>query len=57
MEDNAFKFMMEAAKDLEKGKSKTFTCPICGGTANAFKSSYNGHIAAHCEKCGFAVRQ
>ena len=46
------KFMEIASKTCEeKGKQYDFTCPICGGKAQAIKNTYNGHLWAKCEKC------
>lgn len=50
-------FIGEAHKDLEKGQSKDFICPICGGNAHAAKASNNGHLHAYCENCKMSIMQ
>ena len=35
----------------------TFVCPICQGEAKAIKTSYNGHLRAKCDSCGYAMMQ
>lgn len=55
--DKFFLFIGEADKDLEKGQSKVFICPICGGYAHAAKASNNGHLHAYCEKCKISIMQ
>lgn len=35
----------------------TFQCPLCGDTAHAGKSSYNGHKHASCPHCDIAFRE
>lgn len=52
-----FEFVVEAAKGLNKGESKEFTCPVCGGKAHAERVKLNGHLHANCEKCGLRVMQ
>lgn len=38
----------------ERGKAYTGEC-VCGGTITAIRSTYNGHIHASCDKCGFRM--
>jgi hypothetical protein len=55
----AMKFMKkvgEAAKNIKRGESTEVPCD-CGGTLTVSKSSYNGHIHAHCDKCDKALMQ
>lgn len=52
-----FEFVVEAAKGLNKGESKDFTCPICGGEAHSKRIDFNGHLRAWCDKCGVKVIQ
>ena len=44
-------FLNTAAELAEIGKVSSFTCPICGGTAQTTKVS-NGHCRGMCQKCG-----
>lgn len=55
--DKIFKFAKEASKDLEKGKHKKFTCPLCNGNVEASKSQSNGHLHARCNDCGCSIIQ
>lgn len=48
---------LDALSDAEQAGEKEFTCPLCGGKASWGKSSYNGHIHAYCEYCGFTITQ
>ena len=43
--------VVEVCKDAKRDTEIPFTCPICGGEASAFVSSYNGHKHANCKKC------
>lgn len=47
----------EIANDTvkERGKEYKFECPVCKGVAEGFKSTYNGHLWAKCEKCNMNV--
>jgi len=45
-----------AAKEIKKGESTEIPCD-CGGTLTVSKSSYNGHIHAHCDKCDKSLMQ
>ena len=45
---------VKACENKENGKKYEFECPLCGGTAKASKSTYNGHVCAKCEKCDFS---
>lgn len=49
-----FEFLIAACESVKKCYEAEFICPICGGKAKAIKSTYNGHIHAHCEKCGIS---
>lgn len=44
------------AKSIKKGESTETPC-VCGGTLTIEKSSYNGHIHAHCDKCNRSLMQ
>lgn len=41
---------------MEKGDMH-FTCPICGGDGEWFKSKVNGHIHAWCNKCDIELNE
>lgn len=41
---------------IEKG-DRHFTCPICGGDGEWFKSKVNGHIHAWCNKCDIELNE
>lgn len=41
---------------MEKG-DRHFTCPICGGEGEWFKSKVNGHIHAWCNKCDIELNE
>ncbi len=47
----------DALSDKLLGERVEFTCPVCGGKAAAVRSTYNGHIHAHCSKCGHGVME
>ncbi|MEI1256017.1 hypothetical protein V8Q34_14860 [Blautia sp. JLR.GB0024] len=57
MSEKDFEFMEKAGKDLKRGKSKEFICPLCGGKAYAARARINGHLHAGCKKCGIRVMQ
>ena len=48
---------LEVANDIvkEKGKEYQLKCPLCRGNAKAYKSTYNGHLWAKCEKCDMNI--
>lgn len=52
MIDNIIK-VFDLAKEVKKGETKEFNCPICNNKITIAKSAYNGHIWAKCEteKC------
>ena len=41
----------------EMDKEIPFTCPVCGGNATAYQTSYNGHRHGHCTGCGLDFRE
>ena len=47
---NILVFIEAVETAMEKG-DRHFTCPICGGEGEWFKSKVNGHIHAWCNKC------
>ena len=44
------------SKTIKRGESTKIPCD-CGGTLTIGKSSYNGHIHAHCDKCDKLLMQ
>lgn len=42
---------IEAVETAMKKGDRHFTCPICGGEGEWYKSKVNGHIHAWCNKC------
>lgn len=54
--EDFLKFLEVASKACEKkGKQYEFECPLCKGTAQGFKNTYNGHLWAKCEKCDMNI--
>ena len=49
-------FLKNIPKDMKRGEYYEWTCG-CGGTARGEKSSYNGHLHAHCDKCGVGIME
>lgn len=48
-----FKLAAEICSD--RGRAHSFTCPICGATAQAERAPSNGHLHANCPGCGVGV--
>lgn len=44
-------FLAAACEAVENCLNADFICPLCGGTAHASKSEYNGHRSAYCDGC------
>lgn len=50
---------MERVPNIPKdvwGKEYTSEC-VCGGTITAIRSTYNGHLHARCDKCGYKLME
>lgn len=47
---NIIEFMCSIPDFTDRGVEHTAPCP-CGGTIHAIRSTYNGHLHAHCDKC------
>lgn len=46
---------LEAIPDkMKRGRAYLVKCP-CGGTLCCIRSTYNGHLRAKCESCGFSM--
>nr|WP_288978074.1 hypothetical protein [uncultured Blautia sp.] len=48
---NIMVFLAAACEAVENCLNADFICPLCGGTAHASKSEYNGHRSAYCDGC------
>ena len=48
---------IKALEDIPLGEVVTFECPICGGTAQACRAEYNGHLHVQCPGCGNSLMQ
>ena len=53
---NILVFIEAVETAMEKG-DRHFTCPICGGEGEWFKSKVNGHIHAWCNKCDIELNE
>ena len=40
----------------DRGTEHTFPCK-CGGTITGIRNTYNGHLYASCDKCGFKIME
>lgn len=48
---------IEAVENAMKKGDRHFTCPICGGEGEWYKSKVNGHIHAWCNKCDIELNE
>ena len=57
IENEIVMFMDAVPRDMERGKSYAWECPLCGGTVRGIRAEYNGHLWCKCEKCGESIIQ
>lgn len=56
MDMQKLNLIFEKLKVMKKGEIAETIC-TCGGVMKIGKSSYNGHLRAACDGCGFKMMQ
>ena len=54
--DWLFERLKRIPDDIQPGEKREVEC-VCGGKMVTGRSSYNGHLFARCENCGFWMRE
>lgn len=49
--NNIVNFLNAAVEATKDCLEADFECPVCGDTAHAIKSTYNGHHRGFCSNC------